>query len=207
MSDPSSAPVYAYAQSGHRSVSKPLMAQHAKAFWFTGLSASGKTTIASHIATLLLEQKFIVKILDGDNLREGINSDLGFSEKDRFENIRRAAEVSKMFVQTGIITLNCFITPTNELRNLARSIIGPGDYFEIFVKASADICGRRDPKGLYQKARSGHLSHFPGVNAPFEIPCAADFTVDTSETDVVASVGQVMNFLLPIVKAGSAFLR
>ena len=200
MSDTSSTHVYPYAQTSGRTVSRKLLTQHGKAFWFTGLSASGKTTIAHHIAKLLLEQDLVVKVLDGDHLRAGINSDLGFSEKDRYENIRRAAEVSKMFVQTGIITLNCFITPTNALRHLARSIIGSDDYFEIFVNATTEICGQRDPKGLYQKARSGALSDFPGVNAPFETPCAANFTVDTSQTEIGVSVGQVMNFLLPLVR-------
>jgi adenylylsulfate kinase len=185
-----------------RTTTEPLLQERAKAFWFTGLSASGKTTIAEIVSKALVDQHFLVKVLDGDDLRSGVNSDLGFDAKDRFENIRRAAEISKLFVQSGIITLNCFITPTQALRKLARSIIGPDDYFEIFIDAPAALCARRDPKGLYEKARSGAINDFPGVNAAFEIPHQPDLIVDTAETGIGASVGQVMNFLLPLIKAG-----
>lgn len=190
---------YPEVQNKRKSTNLSSTEQQAKAFWFTGLSASGKTTIGSLVAAQLAEQNILVKLLDGDLLRNGINSDLGFTTKDRMENIRRAAEISNLFLQSGVITLNCFITPTNDLRNLARSIIGAKNFVEIFVNAPVDICSSRDRKGLYQKACSGSLPDFPGVNSPFETPSDPDLIIDSSETDIVGCVAQVLRFLLPLV--------
>lgn len=160
--------------------------------WFTGLSGSGKSTIAIALERRLTEQGFFCRILDGDNIRFGINRDLGFSEADRTENIRRIAEVSKLFTQTGIITLAAFVSPTNALRAMARDIIGAEDFAEIYVATPLEECERRDVKGLYQKARRGEIRDFTGISAPFEAPENPTLRIDTTNRPVEEVTDEVL---------------
>ena len=137
-----------------------LLNQHAIVVWMTGLSGAGKTTIASNIAKQLNKLGYLTQILDGDNIRTGINNNLGFSEQDRYENIRRISEVSKLFLDCGIVCINSFISPTNEIRNMAKEIIGEDNLFEVFVDSPIEVCEQRDIKGLYKKARAGKIKNF-----------------------------------------------
>jgi adenylylsulfate kinase len=171
--------------------------QHACVIWMTGLSGAGKTTIAKNLERELYERGFITQILDGDNIRSGINNNLGFSESDRYENIRRIAEVSRLFVQCGIITINCFISPTDEIRTMARQIIGKDDYIEIFINAPLNVCETRDVKGLYHKARKGEIRDFTGITSPFEIPEHADLEIRTDLLTIEASVNQALDVIIP----------
>jgi adenylylsulfate kinase len=147
-----------------------LLKQHSIAVWMTGLSGSGKTTIAIALEQELNRLGYLTQILDGDNIRAGINSNLGFSEEDRIENIRRIAEITKLFVNCGIITINCFVSPTLDIRQQAKQIIGENDFVEVFVNTPFEICEQRDVKGLYKKARAGEIKNFTGLDAPFEAP-------------------------------------
>lgn len=160
--------------------------------WFTGLSGSGKSTIAIALERRLTEQGFFCHILDGDNIRFGINRDLGFSEADRTENIRRIAEISKLFTETGIITLAAFVSPTNALRAMAREIIGKEDFAEIYVATPLEECERRDVKGLYQKARRGEIKEFTGISAPFEAPESHTLRIDTTNRSVEEVADEVL---------------
>lgn len=154
----------------HRSHKEHLLQQQGIAIWMTGLSGSGKTTIAIALEKQLNEKGLLTQILDGDNIRTGINNNLGFSDADRTENIRRIAEVTKLFVNCGIITICCFVSPTEAIREIARNIIGEDDFVEVFVNTPLEICEQRDVKGLYAKARRGEIKDFTGINAPFEAP-------------------------------------
>lgn len=160
--------------------------------WFTGLSGSGKSTIAIALERRLTERGLFCRILDGDNIRFGINRDLGFSEADRTENIRRIAEVSKLFTETGIITLAAFVSPTNALRAMAREIIGAEDFAEIYVATPLEECERRDVKGLYQKARRGEIRDFTGISAPFEAPENPTLRIDTTNRPVEEVTDEVL---------------
>lgn len=160
--------------------------------WFTGLSGSGKSTIAIALERRLTERGLFCRILDGDNIRFGINRDLGFSEADRTENIRRIAEISKLFTQTGIITLAAFVSPTNALRAMARDIIGAEDFAEIYVATPLEECERRDVKGLYQKARRGEIRDFTGISAPFEAPENPTLRIDTTNRPVEEVTDEVL---------------
>lgn len=173
-----------------------LLSQRAAMIWFTGLSGSGKSTLALEVERRLHSKGLLCRVLDGDNIRSGINKNLGFSVEDRLENIRRIAEVSKLFVDSGIITIAAFISPTDEIRTLARNIIGAPDFIEIFVDTPIEVCESRDIKGLYQKARRGEISDFTGVTSPFEPPKEADLTVDTSTESVEKSVDKIMDLIL-----------
>ena len=153
-----------------RESKEALLRQRSTVFWFYGLSGSGKSTLANAFERSLHAKGFLTQILDGDNIRSGLNANLSFSEQDRRENIRRIAEVAKLYLHSGIITLTSFITPTRALRQLARSIIGPEDFIEVYVHADFATCAQRDPKGLYAKARDGQIPHFTGLTAPFEPP-------------------------------------
>lgn len=163
--------------------------------WFTGLSGSGKSTVAIALERHLSSQGHLCRILDGDNVRCGINSDLGFSEHDRRENIRRIAEVCKLFTATGIITLAAFVSPTRELRRMAADIIGGDDFVEIYISTPIEECERRDVKGLYAKARRGEISDFTGVSAPFEAPENPDIEIDTTHADIDECVRRIMDHL------------
>ncbi|GIV33767.1 MAG: adenylyl-sulfate kinase [Chitinophagales bacterium] len=171
--------------------------QRARVIWFTGLSGSGKSTIAHHLEKELHAKGFFTMVLDGDNVRSGINKNLGFSQEDRKENIRRIAEVSKLFLNCGVITINCFVSPLRELRQMARDIIGPEDFIEIYVNAPLEVCEQRDVKGLYKKARQGEIKDFTGIDAPFEAPLKPDVEVKTDQLNIDQSVEKVMEFILP----------
>ena len=175
-----------------RADKEQLLEQKGIAIWFTGLSGSGKTTIAIALEKELYKKGLLTQVLDGDNIRTGINNNLGFSESDRTENIRRIAEVTKLFVNTGIITICCFVSPTEEIRNAAKNIIGAADFVEVFVNTPIAICEQRDVKGLYAKARKGEIKDFTGINAPFETPANPDIELKANEWTVDDCVGIIL---------------
>lgn len=166
-----------------------------KVIWFTGLSGSGKSTLANELSKLLYDKKIKVFVLDGDNTRLGINKGLGFSLEDRKENIRRVAEIAKLFMDSGTVVITSFISPTEEVRNIAREIIGPEDFIEVFVECPLEICESRDVKGLYAKARAGKIKDFTGIDSPFEQPLMADITVNTSTTSIDSCVYEIYEVL------------
>ena len=171
--------------------------QRARVVWLYGLPGSGKSTLAAALERRLHAEGFTTHLLDGDNLRAGLNGDLGFSETDRTENIRRAAEVAKLFVQAGIVVVCAFITPTRALRKLARGIIGVDDFLEVYVEAALETCARRDPKGLYAGAGRGEIKRFTGHNAAFEPPERADLVVNTDRESVEQSLERIHRFATP----------
>ena len=174
-----------------------LLKQRGMMLWFTGLSGSGKSTVAIALARELHSRGLLCRILDGDNIRSGINNNLGFSAEDRVENIRRIAEVGRLFVDTGIITIAAFISPNNQLREMAAEIIGKDDFVEVFVSTPLEECEKRDVKGLYAKARRGEIKNFTGISAPFEAPEHPDITLDTSKLPVEESVKILLDYVLP----------
>lgn len=174
-----------------------LLGQNSVMIWFTGLSGSGKTTLALALEHKLQERGLLARVLDGDNIRTGINSNLGFSEADRMENIRRIAEIGKLFVDTGIITIAAFISPTHAMRKMAADIIGEKEFMEIYLSTPLEECEKRDVKGLYAKARRGEIQNFTGITAPFEAPLRPALTLDTS----VLSLEESMEKLLTVVYA------
>ena len=178
-----------------------LLKQCSVMVWFTGLSGSGKSTIAIALERELHQRGLLCRILDGDNIRSGINNNLGFSAEDRVENIRRIAEVSKLFIDTGVITIAAFISPNNELREMASSIIGKENFLEIYVNTPIEECERRDVKGLYAKARKGEIKDFTGVSAPFEAPEHPALSLDTSVLSLEESVNKLLELILPKVGA------
>ncbi|MDE5701031.1 adenylyl-sulfate kinase [uncultured Bacteroides sp.] len=177
-----------------------LLKQRGVMVWFTGLSGSGKSTIAIALERELHKRGVLCRILDGDNIRSGINNNLGFTEADRVENIRRIAEVSKLFVDTGIVTIAAFISPNNDIREMAAGIIGHDDFLEIYVSTSLEECERRDVKGLYAKARKGEIKNFTGISAPFEAPARPALTLDTAVLSVEESVGKLLELVLPKIQ-------
>ncbi|HEY9083869.1 MAG TPA: adenylyl-sulfate kinase [Vicingaceae bacterium] len=176
-----------------------LLNQTAKVIWMTGLSGSGKSTIAIALEKELAQKGFLTQVLDGDNIRTGINNNLGFSDADRTENIRRIAEVSKLFVNCGVITINCFVSPTNAIRNAAKEIIGAENFVEVFIDTPLEICEQRDVKGLYKKARAGEIKDFTGINAPFETPKNPTIVVKTANKTVEESVNTILKDILPLI--------
>lgn len=172
-----------------------LLGQKGVMLWFTGLSGSGKSTVAIALERELQKRGLLCRILDGDNIRTGINANLGFSADDRRENIRRVAEVAKLFVDTGIITIAAFVSPTEDLRNLAQHIIGKDDFKEIFISTPIEECERRDVKGLYARARRGEVKNFTGISAPFEAPQHPALSLDTSKLSLEESVAQLLQLL------------
>jgi adenylylsulfate kinase len=185
-----------YDQMMTRADKEQLLHQHGLMVWFTGLSGSGKSTIAMGVERELHKRGILCRILDGDNIRSGINSNLGFSAEDRMENIRRIAEIGKLFVQTGIVTLACFVSPTNDVRRLARRIIGDEDFKEVFVSTPLEECERRDVKGLYARARRGEVKDFTGISAPFEVPENPTLEIDTSRLSLEESVKRVVELIM-----------
>lgn len=183
-----------------RSEKQNLLKQRSKVFWFTGLSGSGKTTIAKGVERKLHSSGYLTKLLDGDNIRSGVSNNLSFSLEDRQENIRRIAEISTLFINCGIITLNCFVSPTSKIRKIAKNIIGKENFIDIYVNASLKTCEARDVKGLYKKARNGEIPDFTGINAPFEPPKKPELEIDTNNNNIDHSIEQVVNFILPIIK-------
>lgn len=184
----------------NRAHKESLLKQRSKVIWLTGLSGSGKTTIAKGLEKTLFERGYLTQVLDGDNIRSGLNRNLKFSSEDRVENIRRIAEVSKLFMDCGIITINSFVSPTEELRHMARDIIGQDDFIEIFINAPIEVCEQRDVKGLYHKARTGEIKNFTGIDAPFEIPEDAGLVLDTSKYSAEESIQEVLEYVLQWVK-------
>lgn len=180
----------------HRDDKERLLGQKARVIWLTGLSGSGKTTLGLALQKELHHRGFLTQVLDGDIVRSGINNNLGFSLDDRIENIRRIAEVSKLFLNCGVIIINCFITPTNQMRNMARSIIGKDDLLEIYVNASLEVCEARDTKGLYARARKGEIKDFTGINSPFDAPDEVDLELRTDQMGIEETVGHLLEYVL-----------
>lgn len=177
-----------------------LLGQKSIVIWISGLSGSGKTTIAKDLELELHKKGYLTKLLDGDNVRTGINNNLGFSEEDRTENIRRIAEVSKLFMKGGVILINCFISPTKEIRRQAREIVGPEDFFEIYINTPLEVCEQRDIKGLYAKARAGLIKNFTGIDSPYEEPENPDVEIRTTEVNVENAVKKILESLLPRIE-------
>ncbi len=180
-----------------RADKEKLLGQRGLMIWFTGLSGSGKSTIAIALERELHRRGILCRILDGDNIRSGINNNLGFTEADRVENIRRIAEVAKLFIDTGIVTLAAFISPNNDIREMAARIIGKDDFLEVYVSTPLEECERRDVKGLYAKARRGEIKNFTGITAPFEAPVHPALILDTSVLSLEESVNRLLELVLP----------
>jgi adenylylsulfate kinase len=173
--------------------------QRGRVLWFTGLSGSGKSTLAVELERRLYETGYQSYVLDGDNIRSGINNNLGFTEEDRVENIRRIAEVSKLFIEAGIITLNCFISPTRAMRAMAKEIIGSEDFIEIYIDTPLEICEARDVKGLYAKARKGEIKNFTGIDAPFEAPEKPALIVKTKDRSIEDCLNELYDFVMTYI--------
>jgi len=163
--------------------------------WYTGLSGSGKSTLARAVEEVLFERGHLSYILDGDNIRHGLNKNLGFSPEDREENIRRIGEVSRLFADAGLITMTAFISPYRVDRDKARALLEEGDFIEVYVKVPLDVAEKRDPKGLYKKARAGEIKEFTGISAPYEEPSHPEITIDTSLNDIDASREIILRYL------------
>jgi len=172
-----------------------LLGQRGAVVWLTGLSGSGKSTIAYALERALVSDRHIAYVLDGDNVRHGLNADLGFSPEDRDENIRRVGEAAALFAKAGVIAIASFISPYRAARDRARACVGADRFIEVFLDVSVDVCERRDPKGLYAKARAGEIKQFTGVSAPYERPDAAQVTLDTDKLDVDACVAAIVAYL------------
>ncbi len=171
--------------------------------WLSGLSGSGKTTLANLLDEKLTQMGIKSYVLDGDNMRMGLNNDLGFSEADRKENIRRVAEVAKLFVDAGTIVIASFISPFENDRQIAKNIIGAADFFEVFISCPIEVCEQRDVKGLYAKARKGEIKNFTGIDSPFEIPKGADLILETDQIDVYQSLQVLLQNINKKVKKGA----
>jgi len=182
-----------------RSDKEKMLSQKSVVIWMTGLSGSGKTTVAKGLEQRLHENGRLTQILDGDNIRHGINKDLGFSEEDRAENIRRIAEISKLFMDCGVITINCFVSPTNAIRAQAKEIIG-NDLLEVFISTPLKECERRDTKGLYERARKGEIKDMTGISSPFEAPEDPAISIDTTNRSVEDCVNELYDFIKNKIK-------
>jgi adenylylsulfate kinase len=182
-----------------RSEREKRLAQKAKVLWLTGLSGSGKSTIAQALERRLFVEGFFPQVLDGDNIRTGINNNLSFSAEDRLENIRRIAEIAKLYLHTGVICINSFISPSREMRQLARDVVGHADFIEVYINAPLEVCESRDVKGLYQKARQGLIKGFTGIDDPYEAPVHPEIEIRTDQLSLEASVDLVMNYLRPLI--------
>ena len=183
-----------------RADKEALLGQRGCVVWMTGLSGSGKSTIAIGLERRLHEQGIFTQVLDGDNVRTGINNNLGFSEADRTENIPRIAEVAKLFAGSGVVTICCFVSPTLAIREQAKAIIGAEDFIEVFVDTPLEECERRDVKGLYAKARAGEVKAFTGISAPFEAPERPDVRLETTGQALEATIDDLYEHLLPRVR-------
>jgi adenylylsulfate kinase len=172
-----------------------LLAQKGCVVWLTGLSGSGKSTVAHEVERKLIEQGHLAYVLDGDNLRHGLNHDLGFTPEDRAENVRRVAEVAKLIADTGTIVFAALISPSRGERARVREIVGDDRFLEVWVSAPLETCEQRDPKGLYRKARAGEIANFTGISAPYEEPLDPDLTLDTGRDDLPLSVERLLALL------------
>lgn len=173
--------------------------QRSKVLWLTGLSGSGKSTIAQHLERKLYNEGFFAQVLDGDNIRSGINSNLSFSPEDRTENIRRISEIAKLYLQSGVITINSFISPTLAIRQMAKEIIGADDFIEVYINTPLEVCEARDVKGLYKKARKGEIKGFTGIDAPYEAPVNPSIEVKTHNMTIDESVDVIYKYLLELI--------
>ena len=172
-----------------------LLNQKGATIWLTGLSGSGKSTIAVELEHALIENRHQAYILDGDNIRHGLNKNLGFSPEDRTENIRRIGEVAKLFTEANIITIAAFVSPYREDRDNVRKLLGHGEFVEIYVNCSLEVCETRDTKGLYKKARAGEVKDFTGISAPYEEPLNPELKIDSSKLSVEESTREILNYL------------
>jgi len=189
-----------YAQMLDRAAREKKLRQRAKVIWLFGLSGSGKSTLVTALEQRLFTDGYVTAHLDGDNLRDGLNKGLGFTDADREENIRRVAEVSKLFLQSGIICLNSFITPKESLRTLARTIIGAENLLEIYVECSFETCLKRDVKGLYRRAQAGQIANFTGTESAFEPPAHPHLILNTETNSLEESLQTLYSFVLPLLK-------
>ncbi|MGC3948789.1 MAG: adenylyl-sulfate kinase [Chryseolinea sp.] len=183
-----------------RSSREVLLNQHAVLVWFTGLSGSGKSTLAVQLEAQLHERGFKTYLLDGDNIRAGLNKDLTFTDEGRVENIRRIGEVAKLMIDAGVIVLSAFISPFQSDRDQVRQIIGDSHYIEVFVDAPLELCEQRDVKGLYKKARAGEVKNFTGIDSPYELPNDPDLIIETGKMSVDESVKELLTFIVPKLK-------
>jgi adenylylsulfate kinase len=174
-----------------------LLNQEPKLIWFTGLSGSGKSTLAVQLEAALHAQGFKTYLLDGDNIRSGLNKDLSFTDDARVENIRRISEVCKLFLDAGVVLLSAFISPFQADRDQVKSIVGADNYIEVFVDAPLEVCEQRDVKGLYKKARAGEVKNFTGITSPYERPSNPDIVIETDKTSVEASLEVLVNAIVP----------
>jgi adenylyl-sulfate kinase len=179
-----------------------LMSQKPKLIWFTGLSGSGKSTLAVQLEASLHAQGFKTYLLDGDNIRSGLNKDLTFTDDARVENIRRIAEVSKLFLDAGVVLLSAFISPFQADREQVRRIVGEENYIEVFVDAPLEVCEQRDVKGLYRKARAGEVANFTGISSPYEKPSHPDVVIATDKMTVEESLEALMKAIVPRIVSG-----
>jgi adenylylsulfate kinase len=177
-----------------------FLRQRSKVIWMVGLSGAGKSTIALSLERALFENNYFTMLLDGDNIRFGLNNNLGFTEEDRFENIRRVAEVAKLFMNCGVITICSFISPKQKMRNVAKEIIGADNFLEIFVNSSIEVCEQRDVKGLYEKVRKGEIKNFTGKDAVFEAPENPSLELRTDKEPIEESLMKLYNFLEPQIR-------
>lgn len=173
------------------------LGQRSKVLWFTGLSGAGKSTIAIGLERALFEAGYFAQLLDGDNIRSGINNNLGFSMEDRQENIRRISEVAKLYKESGVIVLCSFISPTRAIRDMAREIIGTDDFLEIFVNTPLEICEARDVKGLYAKARNGEIKNFTGISSPYEVPEQPFLDLKTADRSIEDCINELLKVVAP----------
>ncbi|HEY3405874.1 MAG TPA: adenylyl-sulfate kinase [Ohtaekwangia sp.] len=177
-----------------------LLNQHATLIWFTGLSGSGKSTLAVQLEAQLYARGYKTYLLDGDNIRFGLNKDLTFTDEGRVENIRRIGEVSKLFLDAGVIVLSAFISPFQADRAQVKNIVGEKNFVEVFVDAPIEVCEQRDVKGLYKKARAGEVKNFTGIDSPYEAPANPDVHIPTHQLSIEQSMEKLMSKLLPIIK-------
>ena len=183
-----------------RTHKEKLLKQKGCVLWLTGLSGSGKSTIAKFLENKLHDNGIITKLLDGDNIRSGLNKNLAFSEEDRTENIRRIAEVSKLFLETGIVTIVSFVSPLISMRENARGIIGSNDFIEVFINTPIEVCEARDTKGLYKKARSGEITDFTGISSPFEEPETPELEIRTENRSIEECGNEIFDYLIEKIK-------
>lgn len=182
-----------------RSDREKRLGQKAKVLWLTGLSGSGKSTIAEALERKLYNEGYFPQVLDGDNIRTGINANLSFSMEDRIENLRRISEVAKLYLNSGVIVISSFISPTQEARDSAKAIIGEDDFLEIFINTPLEVCEARDVKGLYKKARAGEIKNFTGIDSPYEVPTNPALDLKTENQTVEESVNEIFEFIYPLI--------